>query len=102
MAGLHFSRLTEADLLTIGLYTLRAWGEAQTDRYLRELEDGCRQLAGNPELGRTCDHVRRGLRRMEYGKHVVLYREQGDGILVCRVLHQSMLPERQDIDDIDL
>jgi toxin ParE1/3/4 len=38
----------------------------------------------NPELGRTCDHVRPGLRRMEYGRHVLFYRIEAGGIIVYR------------------
>jgi plasmid stabilization system protein ParE len=36
---------------------------------------------------------------MKQGKHVVFYREELDGVLICRILHQSMLPEKQAIDD---
>jgi hypothetical protein len=31
---------------------------------------------------------------MESGRHVVSYREDEQGILVSRILHQRMLPER--------
>ena len=49
-------------------------------------------------LGRCSDDVRPGLRRMECGKHVMFYRlRKADGILVVRILHQRMLPERHDI-----
>jgi toxin ParE1/3/4 len=58
-------------------------------------------LAGNPGLGRSCDHVRPGLRRMEHGKHVVFYREEAGGILVVRILHRLMLPEKHSIDEED-
>ena len=58
-------------------------------------------LAGNPMLGRACDHIRPGLRRMEYGGHVVFYREDARGILVSRILHQRTLAERGAIDDED-
>ena len=58
-------------------------------------------LADNPALGRTCDNVRPGLRRMEIGRHVVFYREDTRGILVSRILHRRMLPERHVIDDED-
>jgi toxin ParE1/3/4 len=58
-------------------------------------------LAGNPALGRSCDDVRRGLRRMECGRHVVFYRQDAGGILVSRILHQSMLPERHAFDEDD-
>ena len=101
MARFRFSRRAEADLFNIGIYTSRTWGEAQTDRYIRQLEN-CRQLiADNSALGRPCDEIRPGLRRMEQGKHVVFYREDPGGILISRILHQRMLPENQAIDDED-
>ena len=99
MAAFRFSRRAEADLLGIGAHTLRTWGEDQAIRYLDDLEACCQMLADNPMLGRACDDVRPGLRRMERGRHVVFYREDTGGILVSRILHQRMLPERHAIDE---
>lgn len=99
MAKVRLSRLAEADLVDIGIYTLRTWGEEQTVRYLEDLEKCCHQLAANPGLGRACDHIRSGLRRMEHGRHVIFYRIQATGMVISRILHQRMLPERQNIDD---
>ena len=101
MAAFRFSRRAEADLLGIGDYTLRTWGRAQAARYIGELEVCCQMLADNPALGRPCDDVRPGLRRLEHGKHVVFYRQERGGVLVSRILHQRMLPERHAIDDQD-
>jgi toxin ParE1/3/4 len=100
VAGFRFSRRAEADLLSIiADYTLRTWGEAQADRYIGELETFCQMLADNPALGRPCDDIRPGLRRMEHGKHVVFYRlQKPGGTLVVRILHHRMLPKRQAID----
>ena len=102
MGRFRISRLAEADLHNIGAYTLRIWGETQADRYLAQLEDCCQRLADHPALGRACDEIRSGLRRMEQGRHVVFYREEPDGIVISRILHQRMLPDKQDIDDKDL
>jgi toxin ParE1/3/4 len=99
MATVRFSRRAEADLLSIGDYTLRTWGKIQTARYLAELEVFCRTLADNPALGRTCEEVRPGLRRLEHGMHVVFYRQERSGILISRILHQSMLPDRHNAGD---
>jgi toxin ParE1/3/4 len=99
VAAFRFSRRAEADLLSIGNYTLRTWGKAQAARYIGELEVFCQSLADNPALGRPCDDVRRGMRRMEDGKHVVFYRQELNGILVSRILHQSMLPDKHDTGD---
>jgi toxin ParE1/3/4 len=101
VAAFRFSRRAEADLLSIGDYTLHTWGKAQAARYIGELEVCCQTLADNPALGRPSDQVRPGLRRLERGKHVVFYRKVRGGILVSRILHQSMLPERHAIDDQD-
>ena len=101
MATFRLSRRADADLLSIGAYTLRTWGRAQAIRYLDELEACCQRLADNPATGRACDHVRSGLRRMEQGKHVVFFRREPAGILVSRILHERMLPERHAIDDGD-
>lgn len=94
MGRFRLSRRAEGDLLSIGEYTLRTWGEAQAARYLGELEECCQRLADNPALGRHCDEIRAGLRRMEHGRHVVFYREEKGGVLVSRILHQRMLPDR--------
>ena len=99
MATFRFTRLAEADLLSIGVYTLRTWGEAQTISYIDELEDYCRHLADNPTSGRSCDHIRPGLYRMEAGKHVIFFRREPAGIVVSRILHERMLPERHAFDD---
>lgn len=99
MAKFRFSRRAEADLLRIGEYTLHKWGEAQAIRYISELEVCCQMLADNPNLGRRCDVIRPGLRRHEHGKHVMFFRQERAGILVSRILHQRMLPEKHAIDD---
>jgi plasmid stabilization system protein ParE len=36
---------------------------------------------------------------MEQGKHVVFFRREPEGVLVSRILHERMLPERHAIDD---
>lgn len=98
MAAFRFSRRAESYLLSIGNFTLRTWGKAQTIRYLTELEARCQTLAA---VGLSCDYIRPGLRRLEHGSHAVFYRQQCDGILISRILHQRMLPKKHPIDDRD-
>lgn len=98
MASARFSQRAKLDLLSIGEYTLRTWGPTQADRYLNELEACCRRLAEIPQQGRACDEIRPGLRRIEQGRHVIFYRQQADGILVSRILHQNMVPGLHSID----
>ena len=99
MATLRFSQRAEADLLEIGAYTLRRWGEQQVIRYLDEIEACCTMLADNSTLGRAAADIRPGLWRMECGSHVVFYWRETGGILVSRILHRRMMPERHVIGD---
>jgi len=55
-------------------------------------------LARNPPLGRPCEDIRPGLRRFEHGKQVLFYHQEPRGILISRILHQRMLPERHAMD----
>jgi toxin ParE1/3/4 len=100
MPTVRFSRSAKADLLSIGAYTLQAWGTAQAERYIDSLERCAKLLAGNPSLGRPCDWIRSGLNRFEKGRHVFFYRRQEDGVLISRILHQSMLPEQQPFEEV--
>ena len=101
MAAFRFSHRAETDLLDIGTHTLRTWGEAQAVRYLDELEACCQMLVRNPAMGRACDYIRPGLRRMEIGSHVIFYRRKSTDIVIIRILHQGMLPEKHALDDED-
>ena len=92
-AKAEYSKASEKDLAGIGAYTRRTWGETRTSRYLDEIEDCIEALAANPLMGRACDGIRPGMRRMEAGRHVIFYRIVKAGILVSRILHQRMLPQ---------
>ena len=92
MKHFQYTNLAKADLIDIGQYTRRTWGETQAGSYLDLIEDCCQRLAQDPGIGRIWIAARPGLRRMEQDRHVMFYRQLDDGILVCRVLHRNMLP----------
>lgn len=94
MPQVRISVEVEADLDFIAAYTTSTWGWRQTNQYLAKLEDGFDLIAQNPAIGRSCDAIRAGLRRFEIGKYVVFYLTEPDGVLVVRVLHQRMLPNK--------
>lgn len=99
MTAFRFTRRAESDLVGIGDHSVRNWGPEQAARYLGELEICCQSLANNPSLGRPCDHIHPGLHRFEHGMHVVFYFPDRRGILISRILHQSMLPEKHTLAD---
>lgn len=92
MQTLHYSRSAEVDLEEIAEYTIRAWGRAQSATYIDELQSCCEMIARNPLLGRACDQLAPGLRRIEQRKHVIFYRLESDRVSIFRILHERRLP----------
>ena len=95
----QLSKLARIDLIEIADYTLEMWGELQALRYLDDLDDCFKRLAHAPQIGRPCDGIRKGYRRLEHARHVIFYRVDLDGIIIGRILHQSMLPGVHEIGD---
>jgi toxin ParE1/3/4 len=78
------------DLEAIWLYTFEAWGTDQANRYTDDLVAAFERLAGQPQVGAACDHIRKGYRRSNAGRHVIYYRITNRGIAIIRVLHDRM------------
>jgi toxin ParE1/3/4 len=78
----------------IGAYTRDRWGPAQAVRYLTDLDACFSRVARDADLGRPYP-PRPRYRRIRQGKHVVFFlREPTGDVLIVRILHQRMLPER--------
>jgi toxin ParE1/3/4 len=101
LSEFRLSPQAELDLAEIADYTTDIWGPEQAERYLSSLVSCFARVAISPDLGRRCDFVHSGYRRMEVGKHVVFYRRRQRGIFISRILHHSMLPTRHEMLDDD-
>ena len=99
MPRYHLSNQARADLRNIARYTTQKWGIDQARRYTDSLLQCLERIAGSPLLGRPCDQIQKGYRRMEQGRHVVFYRQDENGVFIGRILHQSMLPDERVMDN---
>ncbi len=89
------SPAAHADLERIWDYTRDRWGVDQTEEYLRELQHAIERVAANPRIGRACDEIRPGYRKLAAGSHTLFYRVTAEDIIdVVRVLHQAMDVDR--------
>ena len=88
------SKAAGSDLEAILDYTVDTWGAKQATTDLEGFVECFTRLANTPGLGRACDDLKSGLKRAEYGKHVVFFRATRSGIRIVRILHQRMLPGR--------
>ncbi len=95
--GYRLSRGAELDLANVLDYTVDTWGGKQADRYLEGFVECFVRIAQRPLLGRACESVGPGVRRIEQGKHVVFYKHNEDVVYIVRILHQRMLPKRHEM-----
>jgi len=89
MLEYHLSEAADQDLDQIFDYTKDKHGENQAVSYLLSFEKIFKTLSSNPALGRTRLEIKRGLRSISNGEHVVFYRVMRNSIRIVRVLHGS-------------
>ncbi len=82
--------LAEADLADIYRFTLGRWGRKQAIAYVHDLNTVFLGLVDQPTSGQDRSELKQGLRSLQQGSHVIFYRSVTEGIVVVRVLHQSM------------
>jgi toxin ParE1/3/4 len=85
----------QSDLAEILDYTVDTWGEKQALEYVAELSACFELISKTPAMGRACDVLSLGLRRIEHRSHVIFYRAVSRDVQISRILHQSRLPRRQ-------
>ena len=92
MPRVSFSKSATNDLADIWFYTVNVWSKAQADKYFKALVDCCNGLAHNQTLSsRDYGHIRKGLKGIRMGKHIVFYKKYINGnIFVVRILHEAM------------
>ena len=89
MNQLTFSPLAVTDISNIWDYTALNWGMDQADHYIDNIQSVCTELATENLPGRVVD-IREGYLKYPVGKHMVYFRQHSTGIVVIRILHQSM------------
>jgi len=94
MSGYVLTPRARADLRAIWTYTADRWNSEQADRYVGLLQGAMRIVAAAPRRWRSCDHIRSGYFKYAAGSHVLFFKRHESGIVVVRVLHQSMDFER--------
>ena len=76
----------EADLTSLWAY-IAADNEPAANRLLERIETASKRLVEFPELGRSHDDVRSGLRLFAVGNYLLLFRRTEEGVEIVRVLH---------------
>jgi len=90
---LTFAPAAVADIGAIWDFTAETWGVVQADRYVDDIRSACLALTDGKRAGRRVD-VLDGYLKYPVGRHLIFFRQVVTGIVVIRVLHQSMDVER--------
>ncbi len=94
MSKYKFAPEARDDIKNIIDYTLKKWGKAQANKYIDELEALAGNLAKTPNLGKGRDALHKGLLSYLYQSHVLYYLKRKNGIIIIRILHARMHPEK--------
>ena len=87
----RISKLAEADIDNIWLYTLENWSFVQANRYYRLIYQEIDFIVEDFESGKNISEVKDGYRQAKVKSHLIIYKKADDGIIeILRVLHQMM------------
>ncbi|PCI68493.1 MAG: plasmid stabilization protein ParE [Piscirickettsiaceae bacterium] len=79
------------DLRKIALFTEKKWGREQRYLYIKQFDNAFHLLAETPSIGKQCNHIKAGYRKLPQGSHIIFYSEAlKDNIVIIRILHKSM------------
>lgn len=78
------------DLRNIARYTLRQWGKAQRDVYIRDLDRRFSWLAEQPHAGKHRPDIQEGYFCFPQGSHLIFYLIREGGIDIIGIPHKAM------------
>jgi len=87
MAEFFLTRRATIDLLEIEEFSLRKWGESQTEKYINDLYHIFGEIAKNPELGELRKDRSLPFFMMPAKQHFVIYKITNSGIIIATILH---------------
>jgi len=74
MPQFRISKKAVEDLKNIGRYTQNKWGSTQRNKYLKQIHESFLQLAETPNIGMSCEYIKKNYRKFPQGSHIVFYR----------------------------
>jgi toxin ParE1/3/4 len=91
MARYELTKKAVEDLSNIWNYSFENWSENQADKYYLLLIESFKEIASNPNIGKSFSEIYDGLRGLRVGRHIVFFREENENIIeITRILHEQM------------
>jgi toxin ParE1/3/4 len=90
----RLTRKAGQDVINIYHFTDQKFGRKQADRYVENLKQRLSLLFEREELAQPIESCGSHTYRALYQSHTIYFKRETDGILILRILHQSMDPAR--------
>ena len=90
MPDIQFTNAARQDLKNIFTYSIRKWGRQQAQRYSSQLNAHIQKIAKDAVFSNPVPDTQRNLRRSTTGRHLVIFEQTDERILIVRVLHEAM------------
>lgn len=85
------TRKAKEDLKSIAAYTQKKWGREQRRIYAKQFDDVFHMLADNPDIGTSCDYIKKSYSKFPNSSHIIFYQTLKTGqIQIVRILHKRM------------
>lgn len=88
------SKKSDFDIKNIAKSSFIDFGANQTYKYMKGLNDALQSLADNPEYGKVYSNLAKDYLYFRHVSQVIYYRKRETDILIIRILHKRMLPEK--------
>ncbi|MCY0092692.1 type II toxin-antitoxin system RelE/ParE family toxin [Hoeflea ulvae] len=86
MTRYRLTKAADQDFERIFEFGIDRFGLAQALEYQNGMKQRFEQLAAQPTLYQSVDHIRQGYRRSVYQAHSIYYRIDRDFVLIVRIL----------------
>lgn len=84
------TRTAEADLESIGRYSIEQWGHDQAITYARGLLERFDEIAANPALAKLTPFAGDRYRQAKFESHMIYVLIDERTVRIVRILHQRM------------
>ena len=85
----RFTPLASSDLEAIGDY-IGQDNLARAHSFVLEIRNKCRKIASAPMTYKCRPEFGEGIRSCTFGRYVIFYKAEDDGVLIIRILHGAM------------
>lgn len=90
MTQIQFTNAAKQDLKDIFRYTVRTWGRPQAEKYSQQLKQHVTKIAQDVVFSRPVSHCPPNVRQSMVGRHIVIFEQTDDHVLIIRILHEAM------------